>query len=59
MKGQLVKDDSGKINLNFGKYKGRPLDEIVTTDMGYITWMINSEKTPRDTKTSLRVSLKK
>ena len=59
MKGQLVKDDSGKINLNFGKYKGRPLDEIVTTDMGYITWMINSEKTPRDTKNIIESFIKK
>lgn len=59
MKGQLVKDDSGKINLNFGKYKGRPLEEVVTTDMGYITWMINSDKTPRDTKNIIESFIKK
>jgi DNA polymerase-3 subunit epsilon len=59
MKGQLIKDDSGKILLNFGKYKGRPLDEIASTDMSYITWILNSDKAPRDTKNIIDSFIKK
>ncbi|MDG1950931.1 MAG: exonuclease domain-containing protein [bacterium] len=59
MKGQLVKDDNGALLLNFGKYKGRPLEEIANTDMGYITWILNSDKPPRDTKNIIDSFIKK
>ena len=55
MKGQLIKGDDGTILMNFGKYKTRSLEEIIRTDMGYIEWLLSSDKTPRDMKNIVEI----
>lgn len=59
MKGQLVKGADGAILINFGKYNTRPLEEVIRTDMGYIQWLLSSDKTPRDTKNIVEMVIKK
>ena len=36
--GKLIKKD-GDIYINFGKYRGRKLADIVLVDRGYVEWM--------------------
>lgn len=33
----------GKALFNFGKYKGRPVDEVLRTDPGYYNWMMQGD----------------
>jgi DNA polymerase-3 subunit epsilon len=33
----------GKAVFNFGKYKGRGVDEVLRTDPGYYNWMLNGD----------------
>ncbi|OAV69149.1 DNA polymerase III polC-type [Bacteroidales bacterium Barb4] len=41
--GRMVYNDEGKEVINFGKYKGRPVAEVLQTDQGYYGWMMNSD----------------
>ena len=34
---------SGKPCFNFGKYKGRPVEEVLRTDPGYYNWMMQGD----------------
>ena len=40
--GDLVEDES---DVNFGKYKGVPVSEVLQKDAGYFGWMLNSDFT--------------
>jgi DNA polymerase-3 subunit epsilon len=33
----------GKVVFNFGKYKGRPVEEVLKTDPGYYSWMMQGD----------------
>lgn len=41
--GRIVLNDNGVEVFNFGKHKGRPVEEVLKTDMGYYGWMMNSD----------------
>lgn len=41
--GRLVYNDKGEEVINFGKYKGRILRDIFTTDPGYYAWVQNAD----------------
>lgn len=47
--GRFVYDERGVEVFNFGKYKGRSVEQVLRTDTGYFDWMMNSEF-PQDTK---------
>lgn len=47
--GLLVYDDAERIVVNFGKYKGQVLTEVLTRDPGYYTWVMGANFT-LDTK---------
>lgn len=47
--GRFVRDENNKIRVNFGKYKGKLLTDVLRTDPSYYTWMINGDFA-RDTK---------
>ena len=40
--GRIVYDEEGNEVFNFGKYKGKPVDEVLQKDPGYYGWMINN-----------------
>jgi len=41
--GRLIYNDKGEEIINFGKYKGQKVVEVLKTDMGYYGWMMNSD----------------
>lgn len=41
--GRIVYDDQDVEIFNFGKYKGRPVKEILAKDPGYYGWMMNGD----------------
>lgn len=60
MAGRLIKNDNGVEVFNFGKYKGKPVKDVLEKDPGYYGWMMNGDF-PLYTKrklTELRLSLK-
>ncbi len=41
--GRIVYNDRGVEVFNFGKYKGKPVEEVLQKDPGYYGWMINGD----------------
>jgi len=41
--GRIIFDEKGIERFNFGKYKGRSVEEVLETDPAYYGWMINNE----------------
>jgi DNA polymerase-3 subunit epsilon len=41
--GRIIFDEKGKEIFNFGKYKGKPVEQILKDDPSYYTWMMNGE----------------
>ncbi|MCH5345907.1 MAG: 3'-5' exonuclease [Muribaculaceae bacterium] len=47
--GRLVYNDKGEIVINFGKYKGRVAEEVLSTDTGFYSWICQADFS-QDTK---------
>lgn len=43
--GRFIKNESGEVIINFGKYKGQRLDEVLKKDSGYYGWMMKGDFT--------------
>ena len=41
--GRMVYNDKGEEVINFGKYKGRLVTEILKSDPGYYSWIMNGD----------------
>jgi len=41
--GRIVYDEEGREVFNFGKYKGRLVEEVLRTDPSYYSWMMNGD----------------
>jgi DNA polymerase-3 subunit epsilon len=41
--GRIVFDEHGREVFNFGKYNGKPVEEVLAKDQGYYGWMMNAE----------------
>lgn len=41
--GRIVYNDKGQEVINFGKYKGRPVTEVLESDPGYYGWIMNGD----------------
>ena len=41
--GRIIFNNKGEELINFGKYKGRKVMDVLTTDMGYYGWMMNGD----------------
>jgi DNA polymerase III subunit epsilon len=41
--GRIIYDDKGDEIINFGKYKGQKVTDVLKTDIGYYGWMMNSD----------------
>ena len=50
--GRMVYNEQGKEVINFGKYKGRLVEEVLKNDPGYYGWMMNGDF-PLNTKQML------
>ena len=44
--------------FNFGKYKGRPVSEVLHRDPGYYSWMLNGDFTYNTKQVLTRIRLK-
>ena len=52
--GRLIYDDQNREIINFGKYKGRPAEEVLAKDSGYFSWIQQGDFT-ENTKTAFRI----
>lgn len=43
--GRIIYNDKGEEVFNFGKYKGKPVSEVLKTDIGYYGWMMQGDFT--------------
>ncbi len=41
--GRIIYDENGREVFNFGKYKGRLVEEVLREDPAYYSWMMNGE----------------
>jgi DNA polymerase-3 subunit epsilon len=41
--GRRIIFTGGKACINFGKHKGKPVEEVLKTDLGYYNWMMNGD----------------
>jgi len=41
--GRIIFNEKGEEIINFGKYKGKKVTDVLKTDMGYYGWMMNSD----------------
>ena len=41
--GRIIYNENGEEVINFGKYKGKKVTDVLSTDMGYYGWMMNSD----------------
>jgi DNA polymerase III subunit epsilon len=41
--GRIIFDDNGSEIFNFGKYKGKPVEQVLKEDPSYYSWMMNGE----------------
>lgn len=58
--GRMIYNDKGEEVINFGKYKGRLVTEVLQTDPGYYAWIIGGDF-PLNTKqklTEIRMRMK-
>ena len=52
--GRMVYNEDGKETINFGKYKGKLVEEVLKNDPGYYSWIMNGDF-PLNTKKVLMV----
>jgi DNA polymerase-3 subunit epsilon len=41
--GRIVYNEKGQETINFGKYKGQPVEEVFKKDPSYYSWMMNGD----------------
>lgn len=55
--GKLMFDDSGRVCLGFGKYRGWTLENIGRNDPGYMQWLLTKAELPASTLAIMRATL--
>jgi DNA polymerase-3 subunit epsilon len=56
--GRFVYDEHGNEIVNFGKYKGRSVKEVLLRDPGYYGWVMQSNFTLNTKQALTRLKLK-
>ena len=56
--GRIVYDEQGTEVFNSGKYKGRAVTDILRSDPGYFSWIMQGDFTQNTKQTLLRIRLK-
>ncbi len=57
--GRIVYDDKGVELINFGKYKGRKVTDVLKEDIGYYGWIMNSNFALDTKKVLTNIKLRK
>ena len=56
--GRVVLNDQGVETINFGKYKGRAVAEILRRDPGYFSWIMQGDFTQNTKQVFMRIRLR-
>lgn len=56
--GRIVYNDQGIETINFGKYRGRPVAEVLRRDPGYFSWIMQGDFTQNTKQTFMRIRLR-
>lgn len=56
--GRMIYNDKGEEIINFGKYKGRLVTEVLKTDLGYYAWIMNGDFTLNTKKMLTEIKLR-
>ena len=56
--GRFVYDESGKELINFGKYKGVPVEDVLSRDPGYYSWIMQGDFTLNTKQVLTKLRLK-
>ncbi len=56
--GRLIYDENGKEVINFGKYKGKNAEEVLRTNPGYYSWIMNGDFSPNTKDCFTRIMLR-
>lgn len=56
--GRLIYDDQKREIINFGKYKGRVAEEVLTADTGYYNWIMNGDFADNTKRAFTRIKLR-
>ncbi|MDD2799279.1 MAG: 3'-5' exonuclease [Bacteroidales bacterium] len=56
--GRIIYDDNGVEVFNFGKYKGKPVTEVLKEDIGYYGWMMKGDFTLHTKKVLTNIKLR-
>lgn len=59
--GRIILDESGCPIFNFGKYKGQKVEDVLNSDTGYYSWMLQGDFTQntKDVLTKLKIEFSK
>ena len=56
--GRIVYNDQGVETINFGKYRGRAVSEVLQRDPGYFSWIMQGDFTQNTKQTFKRIKLR-
>lgn len=56
--GRVVYNELGIETINFGKYRGKPVFDVLQRDPGYFSWIMQGEFTQNTKQTFMRLKLK-
>lgn len=56
--GRIVYNDQGVETINFGKYRGRAVSEVLQRDPGYFAWVMQGDFTQNTKQTFMRIKLR-
>lgn len=56
--GRIVYNDQGVETINFGKYRGRAVSEVLKRDPGYFAWIMQGDFTQNTKQTFMRIKLR-
>lgn len=56
--GRIIYNDKGEEIINFGKYKGQKVTEVLKNDIGYYGWIMNSDFTLHTKKVLTSIKLR-
>ncbi len=56
--GRLIYDDKRREIINFGKYKGKPAEEVLASDPGYYSWIMQGDFSQNTKNAFTRIKLR-
>ena len=56
--GRIVLNDQGVETINFGKYRGRAVADVLRSDPGYFSWIMQGDFTQNTKQAFMRIRLR-